>query len=36
MAKPTTVKEAIKAFETAKMVKSTEAEKVRKNPHIPV
>mmetsp|Transcript_38608 Transcript_38608/g.46720 ORF Transcript_38608/g.46720 Transcript_38608/m.46720 type:complete len:201 (-) Transcript_38608:530-1132(-) len=28
MAKPTTVKEAIKAFETAKMVKATEAEKV--------
>ncbi|KAK3233616.1 hypothetical protein CYMTET_56100 [Cymbomonas tetramitiformis] len=28
MAKPTTVKEAIKAFETNKMVKATEAEKV--------
>ena len=28
MAKATTVKEAIKAFETLKMVKATEAEKV--------
>mmetsp|Transcript_24866 Transcript_24866/g.34274 ORF Transcript_24866/g.34274 Transcript_24866/m.34274 type:complete len:198 (-) Transcript_24866:56-649(-) len=28
MAKPTTVKEAIKAFETVKMLKATEAEKV--------
>mmetsp|Transcript_6289 Transcript_6289/g.11996 ORF Transcript_6289/g.11996 Transcript_6289/m.11996 type:complete len:198 (-) Transcript_6289:456-1049(-) len=35
MAKPTTVKEAIKAFETAKMVKATEAEKVELYGQVP-
>lgn len=35
MAKPTTVKEAIKAFETAKMVKATDEEKVELYGQVP-